>query len=90
MRRPTIFVAGSEIRAHWDASRDGTIGDRLIANVPCQSTGKGAALFMCLNFSCCNLGGCSVAMLNAHPPARLPACLPTLQDCGCCSRHPWL
>ena len=44
--------------------------------MPCQSTGKGAALFMCLNFSCCNLGGCSVAMLNAHPPARLPACLP--------------
>ena len=33
--------AGTEVKAHWDATRDGTLGDSLIAAVPCQSTGKG-------------------------------------------------
>jgi hypothetical protein len=29
------------------------------------------------NLSCCNLDGCSAAVLKAPGPARLPACLPT-------------
>jgi hypothetical protein len=83
MRRPSTVVAGSELRAHWDASRDGTIGDRLIANVPCQSTGKRTAIIaVCSRLLMLLLPqGFKHARLTRSGFCTLPAGLPAYLHC---------